>query len=133
VVFFDTSAIFALADERDKYHHQAELLVRQALAAGEGLLVHSYLIVEAASLLQRRLSLAAATAFLRSTDRLAIHWVSPEEHREAALLLAERQRRTLSLVDCTSFVVMRRLGLTQVLAFDGDFDREGFALYPAES
>ena len=32
----------------------------------------------------------------------------------------------MSLVDCVSFVVMRRYGVKLCLAFDVDFEREGF-------
>ena len=48
------------------------------------------------------------------------------EHQMAADLLEERGRRTLSLVDCGSFVVMRALNVTTALAYDSDFEREGF-------
>lgn len=48
---------------------------------------------------------------------------------ESAALLAERNRRELSLVDCASFGVMRRHGLDRALAFDEGFEREGFRIY----
>ncbi len=41
-------------------------------------------------------------------------------------MLEERGRRDLSLVDCVSFVVMRERGVTTALAYDADFEREGF-------
>ena len=44
-------------------------------------------------------------------------------------MLRRRGRRRLSLVDCMSFVVMGKLGVTQAFAFDADFEREGFQLY----
>jgi predicted nucleic acid-binding protein len=34
----------------------------------------------------------------------------------------------VSLVDHTSFIVMRSLGISRAFAFDDDFAREGFAL-----
>ena len=40
------------------------------------------------------------------------------------------QIKTYSYTDCTSFVVMRRLGLHTAIALDADFQREGFALLP---
>jgi len=43
--------------------------------------------------------------------------------------LEERNRRGLSLVDCASFVVMRRYGIEEAFAFDEDFEKEGFRLY----
>ncbi len=38
--------------------------------------------------------------------------------------------RRYSFTDCTSFVLLRRLGLDRVAALDEDFRREGFELVP---
>ncbi|RME55690.1 MAG: VapC toxin family PIN domain ribonuclease, partial [Caldilineae bacterium] len=37
-------------------------------------------------------------------------------------------RRGLSLVDCTSFVVMQQLGIDTAFAFDNHFKEQGFTL-----
>jgi predicted nucleic acid-binding protein len=39
-------------------------------------------------------------------------------------------RRRLSLVDCTSFEVMRRLGITSAFAIDRHFVEQGFEVLP---
>lgn len=39
--------------------------------------------------------------------------------------------RRVSLVDWTSFLVMRRRGITTAFAFDADFAAEGFQVTPA--
>ena len=44
-------------------------------------------------------------------------------------MLGQRGRRGLSLVDCMSFIVMRKLEVRQAFAFDADFEREGFEMY----
>ena len=129
MILVDTSGAFALADLNDLRHAKATSLFQAAAAKGEGLLIHSYTISEAASLMQRRLGLAAALAFLQSLDQFTVHWIEPADHEEAVELLEARNRRNLSLVDCASFVVMRRYGVTHGLFFDADFEREGFELY----
>ena len=103
-------------------------LFRSVLANEEDVLVHSYILVESAALLQRRLGLEAALTFLKETDAFQVHWVGSEDHRRAATLMEDRGRRGLSLVDCVSFIVMRQFGVRQALAFDSDFEREGFEL-----
>ncbi len=39
-------------------------------------------------------------------------------------------RRALSLVDCASLVVMRRLGVEKAFTFDRHFAEQGFMLIP---
>ena len=129
MILVDTSGAFALANLNDLRHAQAASLLQAANDKGEALLIHSYTILEAASLMQSRLGLTAALAFLESLDQFTVHWIDPIDHEEAVELLKARNRRGLSLVDCASFVVMRRYGVTHGLFFGADFEREGFELY----
>ena len=129
VIFLDTSFVYALADEGDPNHERAKELFRQALESDEDLLTHNYILVESVALLQSRLRLDQALRFLRESEDFHIHWVTPQDHRQGVNLLKERGRRGLSLVDCVSFVVMRRHRVREALAFDPDFEREGFKLY----
>jgi predicted nucleic acid-binding protein len=129
VIFLDTSAIFALADTNDLNHQPAVDLFGRAIAAGESFLVHNYVLIESAALLQRRLSFDSALRLLRDAEEVEVHWVTSSDHLQAVSLLEERRRRQLSLVDCMSFVVMRERDTPRYLAFDADFAREGFAAF----
>ena len=129
MIFLDTSAIYALADQGDPNHGEALMAFRRLLEDGEDILVHNYILVEAAALLQRRLRLDSALQFLQESQGFQVHWVSSGDHEEAARLLGERGKRGLSLVDCASFAIMRRYQVNHALAFDVDFEQEGFILY----
>ena len=129
MIFLDTSAVYALADARDANHDNAVDLFKMALENAEELLVHNYILVESAALLQRRLGLTSALHFLDDAKSFKVHWIREEDHDNAAALLNQRSRRGLSLVDCMSFVVMRNYGVQDSLAFDPDFEREGFTAY----
>ena len=129
MIFLDTSAIYALADTVDANHSLALNLFAGVLGSSETILVHNYVMVEAAALLQRRLGMAVALQFLREADNFHVHSISDVDHQRAVNLLEERGKRHLSLVDCASFVVMRHYGVPQALAFDSDFVDEGFILY----
>ena len=52
-----------------------------------------------------------------------------EMTRTTTRLLEKRNRSGLSLVDCSSFVIMRKYSMTEAFAFDSDFEREGFIAY----
>ena len=63
----------------------------------------------------------------RCSDRSGI---DEELHAAAVASRFAAGRRKLSLVDCTSFEFVRRRGLTDALALDDDFARQGFRLLP---
>ena len=94
--------------------------------------MHNYVLLEASALFQRRLGLAQALSALERSNDYWVHWITSRDHADAVALLAQRGRRGLSLVDCASFVVMRINGLTGALAFDADFETEGFELYQGD-
>jgi predicted nucleic acid-binding protein len=128
VILLDTSALYALADTADPRHREA-LGVHDALAgAGEACLIHSYVIVETAALLQSRAGYEAAACFLRDAGTYETVWVNEETHREALALFTRLKSRTISLVDCVSFAVMKRRGITTAFAFDRHFVQQGFSL-----
>ncbi len=126
MIFLDTSAVMALADSGDEHHAKAVAAMAKLTAEGDALLTHNYVLVESAALLQRRLGLHSSLAFLKDAEKLTVHWITPGDHDEAVGLLKERNRRRLSFVDCMSFVVMRKYGVTAALAYDADFEAEGF-------
>lgn len=129
MIFVDTSAIYASADANDPRHAEAVSLFQTANDKDEALLTHSYVVSEAACLIQRRLGLTTGITFLQNLAPYTIHWIDASDHSEATALLIARNRRWLNFVDCASFVVMRRYGVTRGLFFDVDFEREGFELY----
>jgi len=129
LIFLDTSAIYALADAADPNHERAKELFGKALEMGAEFLVHNYILVESAALLQSRLGLGPAIRFLKESENFRIHWVTAQDHRWAVRLLEERSKRGLSFVDCLSFLVMREHKVRKALAFDPDFAKEGFELF----
>jgi predicted nucleic acid-binding protein len=129
VIFLDTSAIYALADKADPNHVDAYKKFDLALKSGEIFLLHNYVLVESATLLQARLGLQAALLFLEDAKAFDVEWVDLALHQEAVKELERIGKRGMSLVDCTSFIVMRRRGTRKVLAFDPDFPEQGFTFY----
>ena len=130
-VFADTSVLYAFLDGGDKHHARVVQTWAELGEAGVNLLTTNYVAVESSALLQKRLGLAAvqrlATYLLPAVE---LEWVLPEEHDAAleALLLAGK--RDLSLVDCVSFIVMRRLGLERAFTLDPHFREQGFECLP---
>lgn len=129
MIFLDTSAIYALADRADpRYEHAAERF-EALLNRGENILTHNYVLVEAMALIQSRLGLTAALQLAHDCRAFEIEWVDEATHEEAVGRLAKLGRRRVSLVDQVSFLIMRRRGVRTALAFDPDFEREGFQIF----
>ena len=103
--------------------------MQRVVASGQPLLTHNYVLIEIVALLQRRLGMPSARAFLSDAQNFTVHWVTPDDHSEAVTLFEQHNRRGLSLVDCMSFVVMRKYQSTAALAYDADFQTEGFDVF----
>lgn len=129
MIFLDTSAIYAMADREDPRHELAKELFQALLEVGEEILTHNYVLVEAMALIQSRLGLEAAMKLARDSRALDIEWVNQATHEEAVRILGRLGKRQVSLVDQVSFLVMRRRGVRTALAFDPDFEAEGFQLF----
>ena len=131
-LFIDTSALYALLDG-DESRHADLVAIWTAVTESDRILITSnYVLVETFALVQRRLGLDAVQGLTEVfVPLLQTVWIDEELHTTAAAALFTASQRRLSLVDCTSFELMRRLGLTDVLALDTDFARQGFNLLPA--
>lgn len=124
--FVDTSFWIALQYRRDS-HSAAAIELWQY---GHGpLLTTNYVVGETWTFLRRRLGFDSARRFLDfvgTSSRLTVVRVNEEEEREAWAWLRRHDERVYSFVDATSFAVMRRRGILEALAFDGDFSAAGF-------
>jgi len=129
MIFLDTSAIYALADKADPNHAAAYKKFDLASKSRETFLLHNYVLVESAALLQARLGLQSALLFLEDAQAFEVEWVDLELHQEAVKELEKIGKRGISLVDCTSFIVMRRRDVKKAFAFDPDFEDQGFIMY----
>jgi len=129
MIFLDTSAIYALADKADPNHADACKKFDLALKAGEMFLVHNYVLVESGTVLQARLGLQSALAFLTDARAFDTEWVDSALHQEALKEFEKIGKKGISLVDCMSFLVMRRRGVRKILAFDTNFQDQGFTIY----
>lgn len=131
-VFLDTSGLFAVFDRDDIRNDAAGRVWESLLRAESSLHTSSYVLVELTALLQRRLGVGAVDALATYVlPWVNVVWVDESLHCQAAAGLLAARRRDLSLVDCASLAVMRRLGLRRVFTFDSHFADQGFEVLPA--
>ncbi len=123
--FADSMYFFALLSRHDQFHHRALELSRVAypvtttrwvlMEVGDGL-----------SAPHRRKRFVDLLGVLHRRADVRIFPADDHQFRRAAELYAERMDKNWSMTDCTSFVVMRDLGLSDALTADHHFEQAGF-------
>lgn len=130
-IFVDTAAFLAVLNAGDRFHAPARQTWGEILSQDQFLLTSNYILLETIALLQHRFGVEAVRLF--ESDILPvveITWVEPAIHKQAMSALLAANRRDLSLVDCTSFEIMRETGLDAVFTFDPHFREQGFKVIP---
>jgi len=118
-LFVDTSIWFAAVDSSDKDNARAKAI----LASGESLVTTDHILVETWTLLHHRLQPDAAERFWEGL-RSGIAVVEPVglADLEVAWQIGLSWRdQDFSIVDRTSFAVMRRLGIERAASLDDHF------------
>jgi uncharacterized protein len=128
-VFVDTSAFVAVLVEADQNHRRGSGFLVESLQAGITLVSSQPVVFEATAVLQARFGFSAARMLHDNLlPAVSIVPVDPGTSRRSVVSWRAARRRPLSLVDCTSFELMRDLALRLAFAYDPHFAEEGFEL-----
>jgi len=125
MIFVDTSAWFARIIPTDKNHSAAVAWMDRN---SEPLLTTDYVVDETLTLLKMRKHVSCALALgeaLFSGKLTCLHYLDPEEIREAWTVFEQYKDKNWSFTDCTSKVVMERVGVHTAFAFDRHFHQFG--------
>lgn len=126
-VFIDTSAFLAIINAKDNQHQPAATIWKSLIENEKNLISSSYVLAETVALIQNRLGMEAVKQFQEHiVPLLQIIWISETEYQSGISTVLESGRRKLSLVDCTSFAIMRNHGIHHVFCFDLHFAERGF-------
>ena len=125
-IFLDTIGLLALWDTADQWHASAEAAFDRLSAERVPLITTTFVLLECGNAAARRPYRAAADdlrGLLESRNELVIPTV--EDWRLAWEIYRRCEAGSAGIVDCTSIVVMRRLGLTQAFTNDRHFATAG--------
>jgi predicted nucleic acid-binding protein len=131
----DTSAWYATEVEDDTNHYSAMEFIKKLITNRYGLLVTSdYVLDETLTLIRKRRGSKAAIQFLdkiKKTQSLSIAWIERDVFDKAAeIFRTADEKQVWSFTDCTSFSIMKELGIANVYTFDSDFQNAGFHVLP---
>jgi len=131
-IFADTSAWVALLDHKDQ-NHQAANNFFSFQSLNQPFLTTNFVISETITVVRFKLRHAPAAKIadeLYAEKFAKLFRITPEVERGALMLFKKYADKTFSFIDCTSFVVMRNLGIPQAFTFDKHFQQMGFRMVP---
>lgn len=125
-VFLDTSGFYAWLAAGDGHHNKA---VEFFTTTNRPLLTTDWIVGETCNLFVARRAPRLVRVLFDALDRSVSMRVIPvdaDRFQEARRLFLQYEDHAFPLTDCTSFVVMRELGLKQALTADRHFRTMGF-------
>lgn len=131
-IFADTSALYELIDENARHHREVADFVREN-TPNIRLIITDYVFDELVTLVMAKLGKGYAIRLgerLRSSEFCSVVKVEPEDIEAAWEVFCRYSDKERSFTDCTSYVVMKRLGVEEALTTDGNFAQMGFLRRP---
>ena len=130
-LFVDTSGWANLFIPTETHHHQTRQLFLALYRDRQPIITSSYIIAELVSLLDTRLRAARSQklehiATLKNSPNITIIHITEEIDAAAWTLCQSRSDKPWSLVDCSSFVLMKQLNIQTALTTDRHFEQAGF-------
>lgn len=137
-LFYDTWAYAALANAADPHHGAAADADREAQRLGYAAVTSDYVLDETITLLHvsagAEVALEVADALLAQVAAETLFLVDVDHRRrdDAFVLFRKLAPDTprLSFTDCTSFAVMKELGIALAFTSDPHFHRPGAPIRP---
>ena len=134
MIFVDTSAFYALEVGDDANHEAARVFLEELRSGRYGVLVTTdYVLDETLTPLRIRHGVEAALKFLskmRGSRSVRVVWVDEAIFELAVEFFKRDSGLRWSFTDCTSFAVMKLLGIKYAFAFDEHFREAGFTVLP---
>jgi predicted nucleic acid-binding protein len=130
-IFADTAGWGHLLDPTQAYHARAADLYRSARQQRRKFITSNYIITELIALMTSplRIPRPAIIAFiegLKASPYVEIVHVDISLDAQAWQLLSQRLDKNWSLVDCSSFVIMRHRDILEAFTADHHFEQAGF-------
>lgn len=130
-VFVDTAALIALGNRRDAYHVQATKVNEELRHSGRNYVTTSAIILEFGNAFSQ-LDLRATAIRIIDAIRQSQKWnyidVDRRIMNSGLALYRNMEDKEWGLVDCTSIVIARDMGITEIFSTDRHFQQAGLTL-----
>jgi predicted nucleic acid-binding protein len=130
-IFVDTSGWANLIDANQPFHQKTAQIYLNCRSQKRQMITTNYIVTELVALLDSplripRKSIIAFVNSLKKSPYLEIIHIDFKTDQEAWELLSKREDKYWSLVDCSSFIIMQKYGMTEALTSDHHFEQAGF-------
>jgi predicted nucleic acid-binding protein len=122
-IFVDTSAWYALLDKTDSFHSHAVELFHSLT---HPIITTNFIADEIITLVKNRLGHDIAIDIgqkLWNEEVSILIRITSTDEENAWKIFVNYRDKGFSFTDCTSFAIMERLGIKEVLAFDDHFSQ----------
>jgi len=138
-LFIDTWGWLTLRDKGESRHEEVRDLYLRFRDEKARIYTSDYVLDESITLLFKRLRFDVAMASLDGIDKairegyIRLEWITPERFEKAKTMRKKYQDKPrISFTDLTSMVVMKEVGVVDILSADDHFEHVGlgFQLKP---
>ncbi|MGA1869375.1 MAG: type II toxin-antitoxin system VapC family toxin [bacterium] len=130
-IFVDANGWIALNSKRDQLHNNAVRINRELLQSGYRYVTSNFILDETYTGLLTKVGHFAAVDFgerLRNSNAVQLIHITDDIDEKAWDLFKHYDDKNFSFTDCTSFIVMRQLKLTEAFTNDHHFEQMGFTI-----
>lgn len=131
-LFVDTSWFRAFSDPKDDFYTKASSQFKEISKNSIKLITSNYVLDETYTLIRTKVSFQSSLDFREMlasmVGTLKLVRVLPQDEFDAWKWFTQ-DWSGLSFTDCTSFALMNRVGLNDVVTFDKHFVRAGFTIF----
>ncbi len=131
-ILIDTSGLYALRNEFDKYHSQSIEMYEKIGNSGEvNLIITNFILCEFINLVNMRKNHKYAIKcldFIQKSSFIHMDQINPSTERNAINIFKQNSNKNYSFTDCTSFAYMKANNIKKAFAFDDHFKQFGFEL-----
>jgi predicted nucleic acid-binding protein len=128
-IFIDTSGLYALVNRKDSHHAAARTVVERLIRTGRRFVASDYIVAESVNLANARGGAPVAVRVLdliEQSTAIRLEWIAATRFDATKTFFRKHADHAYSFTDCTSFVLMRELKISQALTTDRHFSEAGF-------
>ncbi len=128
-IFIDTSALVALFDRSDNNHQKAKILLEIIRNNKRKLLMSDYIFDETITTVLSNAGHKTAVEigeFILGSNIVELSWLDESIIMKAWEYFKRHSDKEYSFTDCTTFMLMKEMKLSNFFSFDEDFVKAGF-------